>query len=82
MSPGRGPDPFPPRPVEAHCKRKRPVNLSITHISGQAEAEMNVGQPGHAAPEDHVAGWSVSRSVQIAAETGQSCQIIADGLLV
>ena len=46
------------------------LELSIPHISGQAEAKMNIGQPGHAAPQDHITGWQVASPIQIATEFG------------
>jgi hypothetical protein len=36
--------------------RKRPVLLSITHIvSGEEEAEMDIGEAREASPDEHVA---------------------------
>lgn len=61
--------------------RVRLINLSITHIFRQAEAEVNIGQPCHAASQDHVAGRRVSGSVQIAAESGESCEEVANRFL-
>jgi len=48
----------------------RSINLSITHIlRGHLESDFDVGQPGHAAPHDHVAGRRVAGSVQVATES-------------
>ena len=47
------------------------MHLSITHMFVQAEARMNIGQSGHAAPQYHVAGWQVAGPVQVATEFGQ-----------
>ena len=58
---------------------ERFVKLLITHIFGQAVADVDIGQAGHAAPEDNVAWWRISRSVLIAAERSQSEQEVADG---
>ena len=54
--------------------RNRPVNLSITHIAGQTETEMDVRQPRDAAPEDHVAWRCVSGSAKIAAQLCETNQ--------
>lgn len=42
--------------------------LSITHVSGHAVAELDVGQPRHAAPQDGVARRRVSLAIQVAAD--------------
>ena len=52
---------------------ERSVKLSIPHIFGQAVADVDIGQAGHAAPEGYVVRRHISRSVQM---TGQE---VADG---
>ena len=58
---------------------ERLAKLSITHIFGQAVADVDIGQAGHAAPEDNVARRHISHSVQIAAKPSQSEQEVAYG---
>jgi hypothetical protein len=53
----------------------RSVKLSIIYIFGQTLADVDMGQAGHTAPEEYVAWWRISRSVQIASEPGQPEQV-------
>ncbi len=57
----------------------RSVKLSIIYIFGQTLADVDMGQAGHTAPEEYVAWWRISRSVQIASEPGQPEQEVAEG---
>ena len=52
----------------------RSAKLSITHIFCQAESEMNVSQPGHAAPQYGVTGWCVSSSTEVATQLREADQ--------
>jgi len=57
--------------ASASVVRKRPVKLSIAHKSSfQLESDLDVGEAGEAAPENHrIGGWVVGAS-QIAAQFG------------
>lgn len=51
---------------------KRHAELSITHIfCCQLEADGDVGEACHAAPEYCVAGWAVGCAIEIPAGTGE-----------
>jgi len=55
-----------------------PATFQLPTFFGQAEAEMDVGQPRHAAPEDHVAWRWVYPAVEISAESGEPSQEAAN----
>jgi hypothetical protein len=68
-------------PIPLSIISVRCVNHSITHIFSQGVAEMDVGQPGHAPPQHHVAGRRVSGSVEISSKLSEPRQEVADGFL-
>jgi hypothetical protein len=47
----------------AELIRVRSANLSITHISAQAIAHMNISQSRHAAPQDHISRRAISLAI-------------------
>ena len=65
--------------IQINSKRKRPISLSVTHkLSTKPEAECDIRQPGHAAPDDDVARRGITPSVEIAAEACNLSQAGSD----
>ena len=51
---------------------KRATALSITHIlSAHLEANFDISETGHPAPDDGIAWWRVTGTIEVTAEAGE-----------
>ena len=53
-----------------HCKR--PAELSITHkSSSHLEADLDIGEARHTAPDNRVAWRRITRAIEVTTEAGE-----------